>query len=69
MNNEQTVSAARDSNLIPLANAIELATRVIQGLGDDLVQKTANSRAITDAAIGQAVAARVAASLSPYLGE
>lgn len=69
MDNQPAVSAARDTNLPALANALELGGRVIERLNTEMVATTLQGREITQSFTHETIAARLQAEWAAYLGE
>lgn len=55
-------------NLAVLSNAAELATQIILNVAGNDAANTYQGETITDAFVGDAVAARMQAKLAPFVG-
>jgi NADPH:quinone reductase-like Zn-dependent oxidoreductase len=61
-------NAAMANNLSVLAHAVELSTKVVMKIAGSDAAGTVNGAPISEASVGDAVAARLQSSLAPYLG-
>jgi hypothetical protein len=61
-------NAVMANNLSVLAHAVELSTKVVLKIAGTDAAGTINGAPISEAAVADACAARLQASLAPYLG-